>query len=34
MTWRGPGDDAGCAKNMELGCRFSAGRELLGEYIE
>jgi hypothetical protein len=34
MTWRGPGDDAGCAKKTELGRRFSGGRELSGEYIE
>ena len=34
MTWRGPGEDAGCAKKTELGCRFSGECELLGVYIE
>lgn len=34
MTWRGPGEDAGCAKKIELECRFSTECELLGEYIE
>jgi hypothetical protein len=34
VTWRGPGEDAGCANKTELGCRFSGECELLGEYIE
>lgn len=34
MTWRGPGEDAGCIEKWEPECRFSVGCELLVECIE
>ena len=32
--WRGPGEDAGCVKEMELGRGFSVECEALGECIK